>query len=314
MLSLVAEACPGIRVLFIHTQGETSDRDLEYGRQVLNHLCLSENLTVAKSDVSRDEFRKSMAAVDNTLECKPDFYSSTFHVLSQNVFKLAPLKHTCAEYDVQCLLSGVRRGQTSHRDSLNFIQYPSASGDPDKAHPILDWSDEQCLEYLQFKNIPVHPEMNSVLREMTMMKQENVVSVVSNGHQKPEAKSQSNADQREGGLPNHRNSLFRSKRTEQSDGRECGLHVQGTASSGKDPVPPLPNMIMGKIKCRFCDGAKKLLEEFNVHYVEAPGHIFTHLVPSGAKTWPVIYLDSKLIGGYGDLCAHLGVKDTLNKN
>ena len=55
----VAEACPDVRVLYIDTQGPTSQRDLEYGRQLLDHLGLP-NFSVAKADVTRDEFKEGM--------------------------------------------------------------------------------------------------------------------------------------------------------------------------------------------------------------------------------------------------------------
>ena len=55
----VAEACPDVRVLYIDTQGPTSQRDLEYGRQLLDYLGLS-NFSVAKADVTREEFRQGM--------------------------------------------------------------------------------------------------------------------------------------------------------------------------------------------------------------------------------------------------------------
>jgi len=132
MLALVAEACPEVRVLFINTQGPTSERDLEYGRQVLDILGLN-NFTVASADVTREEFRKGMAEVGITPD--QNDHQNAFHVLSQDVFKVNPLMQECASSNVQCLLSGVRRGQTKDRDNFSFIQY--SQGDPAKAHPIL---------------------------------------------------------------------------------------------------------------------------------------------------------------------------------
>merc|ERR1711862_689260 len=47
-------------------------------------------------------------------------------------------------------------------------------------------------------------------------------------------------------------SLLRSDRPERGPGMECGIHVQaaGHGGSGKDPTPVVPNIIVGKIKCR----------------------------------------------------------------
>merc|ERR1712087_663668 len=91
------------------------------------------NFTISKADVTRDDFRSGMREVGITETDHKD----VFDKLSQDVFKIAPLKKECAASGVKCLLSGVRRGQTSDRDRFIFIQFPH--GGPAKAHPILDW-------------------------------------------------------------------------------------------------------------------------------------------------------------------------------
>ncbi len=282
-LRTVAEACPDVRVLFIDTQGPTSQRDLEYGRQLLDHLGLK-NLTVVKADVTREEFRQGMEEVGIAPEDK------VFHTLSQDVFKVNPLKKHCVTSGVQCLLSGVRRGQTKERDHFKFLQY---SQDPaSKAHPILDWSDEECLEFLRFNRVPPHPELDSLL--------DDVINSAA-------ARSSSPADI-------GASSSLRSRRPSRSEGKECGIHIQDESNKmgGKEPVPLLPNIVVGKLKCKFCVAAKELLADSGIDYVEAPVHLFSHLIPAGAKTLPIVYLDKKMIGGYSNLCEYLDVEDTLN--
>merc|ERR1712111_79034 len=99
-----------------------------------------------------------------------------------------------------------------------------------------------------------------------------------------------------------RASLLRSERSERGLSTECGIHVQAASQggSGKEPIPPLSNIVVGKIKCRFCIAAKELLADSSIEYAEAPVDLFPHLIPAGTKTVPVIYLNKKLIGGYGD--------------
>lgn len=288
MLSTVAEACPDVRVLYIDTQGPTSDRDLEYGRKVLDTVGLK-NFSVAKAGVTREEFQKGMEEVGITADSNEDG-NSAFHALSQEVFKLTPLKQECATSNVQCLLSGVRRGQTSERDHFKFLQYSQAG--PDKAHPILDWSDEQCLAYLSLKGIPQHPELGGILTAINA----------------PDNKNDSNTRMM------RRTSSLRSRRlSDRGEGKECGIHVQAESNSqGKHPVPTLPNIVVGKVKCRFCVATKNLLSDSGVDYVEAPVHLFPHLIPAGTATVPIVYLNKQLIGGYGDLCDYLKVEDTLN--
>lgn len=302
--------------------GETSERDLEYGKTVLDHLGLSDNLIIAKSNTTRDEFRMGMAEVGYTDEEDEDF-----RTLSQNVFKLTPLKQICEEHNVVCLLSGVRRGQTAHRNSLKYINYDQAG--PAKAYPILDWSDEQCLEHLRSKNIPKHPEMDGLLEKIAVQqtttltkktKENKQVAITSSAiipsfnaavsFNVPDNDNAPKAD-----VVPSKTTLFRSARASQRNFRECGLHISSTASpnGSGDPVPPLPNMVVGKVKCRFCIAAKKLLkEQDDGDYIDAPVSLFPHLIPAGTTTVPVIYLEGKLIGGYSDLCAHYGVEDELN--
>lgn len=283
MLALVAEACPKVRVLYINTQGPTSERDLEYGRRVLNVLGLK-NFTVAKSDVTREEFREGMEEVGITPDQSDG--QNVFHVLSQDVFKVTPLKQECAASNVQCLLSGVRRGQTKDRAYFNFIQHSQA--DPAKAHPILDWSDEECLEFLRLKNIPPHPELNPLLEVIKAPKDD---------------KSSDTSIS----FP------LRSRRPSRGSDMECGIHVQAESKMpGRYPVPSVPNVVVGKIKCRFCTAAKELLADLGIDYVEVPVHLFSHLIPTGTTTVPVVYLNKTMIGGYGNLCAYLEVEDTLN--
>jgi len=289
MLSIVAEACPDVRVLFIDTQGPSSQRDLDYGRKLLDHVGLK-NFSVAKADVTREEFQHGMEEVGispNTRITPEDTErngggKNVFQALSQDVFKVTPLKKECEALNVQCLLSGVRRGQTSERDHFKFLQYNE--GGPAKGHPILDWSDTQCLAFLSLKGVPPHPELS------------NIVNAPKNFRRSP--------------------SFLRSHRpSDREEGRECGIHVQEEKKSSKDckdPVPALPNIVVGKVKCKFCIAAKELLGDLGIEYVEAPVSLFPHLIPAGTKTVPVVYLDKQLIGGYGKLCEHLNVEDTLN--
>ena len=207
---------------------------------------------------------------------------------------------------------------------MNFVQFSSPGGDPSKAHPILDWTDERCLEHLQHRNIPRHPEMDSIVEEIVLSKKEEdevpMVALSDDGSSASEEDKKDDEDPptpkgERPGLPHRSSSLLRSRRYSRGSGMECGIHVQRAPSAGgdeNDPVPPLPNVVVTKAKCKFCVAAKTLLHEWDVEYIEAPLSMFSHLVPPGTKTVPVVYLNGQLIGGYGDLCDHLGVEDTVN--
>ena len=70
--------------------------------------------------------------------------------------------------------------------------------------------------------------------------------------------------------------------------------------------------MIGKVKCQFYKATKKLLAEWDNDNVEAPTHLFPHLILDSTKTVRVIYLDKKLVGGYGNLREYFEVEDTFN--
>ena len=253
----------------------------------MDHLGLK-NFTVARANVTREVFREGMEEVG----ISPEKNQNIFHVLSQDVFKVTPLKQECAATNVKCLLSGVRRGQTKERDHFKFIENDHH---PSKAHPILDWSDDQCLEFLRMKKIPHHPDLNSLLNEV-LVKTCNVKTSCSE-------------------TKDVKKSSLRSRRGSRGAGKECGIHVQEESKmSGKKhiPVPSLPNIVVGKMKCRCCVAAKDLLSKSGIDYIEARVHLWEHLISAGRTTVPVVYLNKQMIGGYDNLCEHLGAEDTLN--
>lgn len=126
MLGLVAESYPRMRVMYIHTQSATSERDLEYGRRVMRAVGKPEDsLVVAKADVTREEFREGMVAVGYKTS------GDDFRAMSQDVFKITPMKRQCADSGIKVLISGARRGQTAMRDGLKFVQ-SSHGSDPAK--------------------------------------------------------------------------------------------------------------------------------------------------------------------------------------
>lgn len=294
MLSLVAETFPDLLVVFIDTQSPTSQRDLAYGRQLLKAFGLT-NLYVARADVTREDFRVGMEAVGVSPQDK------SFHPMSQDVFKMEPLERAVAENKISCLLSGVRRGQTSERNHFKFAEILGNEKGPTKGHPILDWSDDKCLTFLCSKDLPSHPEFGGLVAKMAG---ENAAP-----NKLVELSSSSSSRPRRA----RTRTTLRSMRRSRSPNKECGIHTRGRKSSGTgDRSPPVSNVVVGKPNCRFCKGAKALLDEHGIDYTEAPVDLFGHLIPAHVTTVPVVYLNDNHIGGYADLCQHLGVKDMLN--
>jgi phosphoadenosine phosphosulfate reductase len=67
--------------------------------------------------------------------------------------KVLPLEPLLMQYDVW--ISGVRRGQTSHRNAL-AVEEPGAHNTL-RYHPILDWTSKDIFDYRKAFDLPEHP-------------------------------------------------------------------------------------------------------------------------------------------------------------
>jgi len=65
-------------------------------------------------------------------------------------------------------------------------------------------------------------------------------------------------------------------------------------------------MVFSKVGCPHCKATKELLESKGIKYTEIPG-LKTHALKAmgGSGTFPLVFLDGKLIGGNSELQAHL---------
>lgn len=70
--------------------------------------------------------------------------------------KLEPLRQAINDRRITGLLSGVRAGQTENRASLDFIEEGS-SDEVVRIHPILDWSEDDVIDFMHAESLPEHP-------------------------------------------------------------------------------------------------------------------------------------------------------------
>ena len=69
--------------------------------------------------------------------------------------------------------------------------------------------------------------------------------------------------------------------------------------------------IICKNKCKYCDLAIQLLDQKGIGYLKkvfgvdySQSDIDDIKDETGAKTYPIIFIDSKYIGGYSELCGY----------
>tara|TARA_Y100001968_G_scaffold279768_1_gene275894 strand:- start:62 stop:835 length:774 start_codon:yes stop_codon:yes gene_type:complete len=68
--------------------------------------------------------------------------------------KVEPLEKILSKLNVKCWASGVRKGQTENRKSMNSIDFIR---DRLTLRPLLNWTKKDIFYYMQKNNLPQHP-------------------------------------------------------------------------------------------------------------------------------------------------------------
>ncbi len=68
--------------------------------------------------------------------------------------KVQPLENALSNHDIKCWASGVRKGQTTNRQSMNLIDFIRGRL---SLRPLLNWSKKDIFYYMQKNNLPQHP-------------------------------------------------------------------------------------------------------------------------------------------------------------
>jgi phosphoadenosine phosphosulfate reductase len=68
--------------------------------------------------------------------------------------KVEPMQRALRELNVRTWIAGLRRGQSSSRKAIDFLELRDGRW---KLHPIADWSDRDVWNYLQAHDLPYHP-------------------------------------------------------------------------------------------------------------------------------------------------------------
>jgi phosphoadenosine phosphosulfate reductase len=68
--------------------------------------------------------------------------------------KVEPMQRALAELGVSTWIAGLRRGQSSTRSGIDFLELRDGRW---KLHPLADWSDRDVFVYLTQHGLPYHP-------------------------------------------------------------------------------------------------------------------------------------------------------------
>lgn len=144
MLHMVTSIVPDIPVIWIDT-GYLPAKTYIFAEQLTERLKL--NLKVYQSPISPAR----MEALYGRLWAQNDVESLNRY---DQIRKVEPMQRALQELKATAWLAGLRRSQTEHRKSLNFI---SLQGSIYKILPILNWTSKQVYDYLILHNLPYHP-------------------------------------------------------------------------------------------------------------------------------------------------------------
>ncbi len=158
MLSLVTRVVPKIPVIWIDT-GYLPPETYRFAEQLSRRLSL--NLKVYQSAISpaRMESLYGRLWEENTVAALNRYDS---------IRKVEPLERSLAELGATAWLTGLRSGQTNHRQTLNRISVQAAKAESAHSNadsgamrykllPILHWSSKDVYDYLIAHDLPYHP-------------------------------------------------------------------------------------------------------------------------------------------------------------
>ncbi len=163
-----------------------------YAKDLTNQLQL--NIQVIQSPISPARMEALYGKLWETNSIKD---LEKYHLIR----KVEPLEKALNELNVQCWASGVRKGQTEHRQSMTVLDQIRGRL---SLRPLLEWTQKDVFYYMQKHDLPQHPLFNKGY------------SSVGDWHSStPEGSQIKGRDTRFKGLK-----------------QECGIHVQGVMGEG----------------------------------------------------------------------------------
>ena len=142
LVHFLSELALPIRVVFVNT-GFLFEETLDYF-ETLKTTYRKLDFVEASPKLTRENFLKKHGALYLS---NPDFCCA--------MNKIQPLEDYINQHGIQAWISAVRKGQTNQRNS--FARAVLTKKELYKLHPFLDWTTDEVFNYMQKKQIPVHP-------------------------------------------------------------------------------------------------------------------------------------------------------------
>jgi phosphoadenosine phosphosulfate reductase len=139
LIDLLCRAGSKIPVVFIDT-GFLFRETLFFFQQIKNHYHNMEFFTL-KSSYNQKDFLKDEKIIDFEYCCKKN--------------KVDLLRNYLLENKIEHWISGPRRDQTDFRKNLSL--YEKTNFGTTKVYPMLEWTEDEMMQYLKDKNLPLHP-------------------------------------------------------------------------------------------------------------------------------------------------------------
>ncbi|MGF1540888.1 MAG: phosphoadenosine phosphosulfate reductase [Pleurocapsa sp.] len=144
MLHLVTSIVPDIPVIWVDT-GYLPAATYKFAEELTQRLNL--NLKVYQSPISPAR----MEALYGKLWEKNDLEAFNRY---DRLRKVEPMQRALEELNATAWLAGLRKDQTQHRQTLDYIEKP---GEVYKIYPILSWNSRDIYQYLTKYDLPYHP-------------------------------------------------------------------------------------------------------------------------------------------------------------
>lgn len=144
MLHLVTQVIPDIPVIWIDT-GYLPAKTYLFAEELTERLRL--NLKVYQSPLSPAR----MEALYGRLWAQNDVESLNRY---DQIRKVEPLQRALRDLKATAWLTGLRRSQTDHRKTLNFVSLQDSIY---KVLPVFTWTSRDVYQYLQAYDLPYHP-------------------------------------------------------------------------------------------------------------------------------------------------------------
>jgi phosphoadenosine phosphosulfate reductase len=143
MLDLVSAIDPSVPVVWVDTGYNLRDTYV-VAEKLMKQLPL--NMQIYTPRISAERWNTLYGGI-------PQLDEAELHEYFTRNIKLEPFQRALAELRPELWLTGIRRGETDFRQSLDIVSWDENRGLL-RVAPIFDWSEEQLKAYVEQRGLP----------------------------------------------------------------------------------------------------------------------------------------------------------------